>query len=70
MLNKLEFYRDCGVAAAKAMNQKDMARYDFVKRHLRQCVACESPKDRQLAMQEYETGYRTVRALPPTENFR
>lgn len=61
MLNSIDTYRSAGKQAAAAMNDKDIARYDFHRRWCSRAIGLEAESNRQLARAAYDEGYAEER---------
>lgn len=70
MLNSLEVYKESGIRAAKAHNDRDHARYREENLYFGRMYALEKPEDKPLARQAYEEGYKSARRVPPVQYFR
>lgn len=69
MVNSVEAYVDSGKRAAKAMNDRDMSRYDFENGWFRRAKALESDEGKLLAQRAYDEGYTYARVVPPVDRF-
>lgn len=68
MLNSVETYRAAGEQSAKAMNEKDVARYEFHRRWYSRAKGMEREEDRAAAQAAYEDGYRATRVVRSAES--
>lgn len=69
MVNSVEAYVESGKRAAKAMNDRDMSRYDFENGWFRRAKALESDEGKLLAQESYNEGYTYARVVPAVDRF-
>lgn len=71
MLNSPDTYSASGKRAASALNQKDIARYNFEANWARRAIALESEgAERNAARAAYDAAFTANRNTPRVEYFR